>query len=76
MVQQTMATVLKKHQVELSGSVLLDVGSSGSSQATAIAPAEHSEPARATVVETNDTFATIELVCSCGTKTYLQCNYS
>jgi hypothetical protein len=73
MVQQTMATVLKKHQVELSGSVLLDIGSSATPAAPAV---NHGAPASATIVETNETYATIELVCSCGTKTYLQCNYS
>ena len=71
-----MATVLKKHQVELSGSVLLDIGSSATPAASPALAANHGAPASATIVETNETYATIELVCSCGTKTYLQCNYS
>jgi hypothetical protein len=65
--------LLKKGQVKFGGSVQLKGGagvvepSSGPGGPTA---------QQARIVESNNEYAIIEITCSCGQKTHVQCNYS
>lgn len=75
--------ILKGDQVLVSGSVCLDTGSSLAPVSTS-APSEgdahtSTEPGHAQqagIVETTDQYVVIEVVCSCGSTTRLQCNYA
>ena len=75
--------VLKGDQVLVSGSVCLETGSSlapvrtsASSEDGAHASAEQGHAQEASIVETTEQYAVIEVVCSCGSTTRLQCNYA
>ncbi len=75
--------VLKGDQVLVSGSVCLETGSnfasvraSAPSEGDAHASAEQGHAQQASIVETTDKYAVIEVVCSCGSTTRLQCNYA
>jgi hypothetical protein len=64
--------VLKKGQVKVGGSVQLDsVGGVDSAAGPAGSTAQ-----QARIVESNNEYAIIEITCSCGQKTHVQCNYS
>ncbi len=78
--ERRLVTVLKADQVLVSGTVCLDVGggiapvrTATSTQTTAHAG---SAVQQARIIESNDEYAILELTCSCGTKTHIQCNYS
>ncbi|MBE0534101.1 MAG: hypothetical protein IH624_00425 [Phycisphaerae bacterium] len=79
--------VIKGDQVRMCGSVclglqatsgctrLIPVGSSASARMPAgrkDAPA----PQQARILESNDEYAIIEVTCSCGAKSHIQCNYA
>ena len=75
--------VLKGDQVLVSGSVCLETGSSlapvrtsAPSDGGAHASAKPGHAQEASIVETTDQYAVIEVVCSCGSTTRLQCNYA
>jgi hypothetical protein len=38
--------------------------------------ASAAEPIQARIVESNSDYAILEIVCSCGCKTHIQCNYA
>ena len=62
--------VLKKEKVAEGGSVeVVPPGGAG-------APSVGVACQQARIVESNDEYAVIEIVCSCGRKTSVQCNYS
>lgn len=78
--KRKLVTVLKADQVLVSGTVCLDIGggiapvrTAASTQATAHAGVVAQQ---ARIIESNDEYAILELTCSCGTKTHIQCNYS
>ena len=65
--------VLKKGKVKVGGSVQLEGGAGGGNPR----PAPSGTVAQqARVVESNNEYAIIEITCSCGQKTHVQCNYS
>jgi len=70
--------VLKQHQVEIRGSVCLSPGAK--TQGRVLAPraggAVCGVPQQARVIESNSEYAIIEVVCSCGGKSHIQCNYA
>jgi hypothetical protein len=79
--------VLKASQVQVDGTLRLDYGDSGSApvrtesassaQADAhVPPAEAGVPQEVRIIESNSDYAIIEVVCSCGSKCHVQCNYA
>jgi hypothetical protein len=75
--------VLKSDQVMVSGSVRLGLGKSGSpvraqnsAQTAGHADAGESPPQEVRIVESNSEYAIIEVVCGCGRKCHVQCNYA
>ncbi len=72
--------VLKSDQVTVSGSVRLTPEVAApvrtAFSARADSPQAGSSPQSARVVESNTDYAVIEIVCSCGAKNHVQCNYA
>jgi hypothetical protein len=72
--------VVKHHQVQISGSVCLSPSTGGGSVRAAgpsrAGAARTGVPQQARVVESNSEYAIIEVTCSCGSKTHIQCNYA
>ncbi len=75
--------VLKSDQVLVSGSVCLETGSSlapvrtsAPSEGDAHSSTEPGHAQQASIVETTDQYVVIEVVCSCGSTTRLQCNHA
>lgn len=70
--------VIKHHQVEVSGSIcVLPSGTSPVRSGPAgRASTGTAQPQQARVVESNSEYAIIEVVCSCGGKSHIQCNYA
>ena len=71
---QTTNRVLKSDEVEIDGRCHLDIGHSVSSAQ----PGKNntSVAARARIFDNNNEYAMIELICSCGKKTLVRCEYS
>ena len=70
---QTTNRILKSDDVEVEGQYHLDLGHSVSS-------AQHSKnagagTAKARILDNNNEYAVIELICSCGRKTIVRCEY-
>ena len=72
--EKTAGHILKSEEVELQGQFRLDV------EQVAPEPAKQKLTASATpqvrIVENHSEFAVIEITCSCGTKSYLRCEYA
>jgi len=70
--QSRTAHVLKSGEVECGGSVKLT-----GAAAETTGPASHPASAiqQAQIVENTEQYALIEVVCSCGAKTYVRCEY-
>ena len=64
--------VLKKGQVKVGDSVQL--GSDTVVDSPVVPGGSVAQQAR--IVESNNEYAIIEIICSCGQKTHVQCNYS
>lgn len=66
--------ILKSHNVKLEGRFRLD----GTQIGTGLPKAENglSVSPQASIVEKHPEFAIIELICSCGAKTCLKCEYA
>lgn len=66
--------ILKNKDIKLEGQFHLDLGQ------TASTPARKSNVAFVTpqvhIVENHPEFAVIEIICSCGTKTHIRCEYT
>ena len=67
------ARVLKAENVQVNGSVRLDIGRPTQKQTSATGPAACSP--QADIVEKTDAYAVIELTCACGAKTRIRCEY-
>ncbi|MBN1125646.1 MAG: hypothetical protein JXA82_11605 [Sedimentisphaerales bacterium] len=72
-------TILQAEKVRVHGTVLLPtrapeapVRTAAPTQAPSHAPVL---PQQARVIESNTEYAILEVVCSCGAKMHLQCNY-
>ena len=71
--------VLKSDQVKVSGTVRLTPGGAApvrtAFSAQAGTPQADVQPQSARIVESNSEYAVIEIICSCGAKNHIQCNY-
>ena len=78
---QNLGQVLRKHQVKTVGSCRLDHDAAYAqpSQAAAAKSTPAGAPTRppqVRIVENTPQGIVLECTCSCGTKTYIQCDYS
>jgi hypothetical protein len=69
---QTINHVLKSNEVEIDGRCHLDIGRSVSS---AQPDNNNSVAAKARILDNTNEYAIIELICSCGKKTLVRCEY-
>jgi hypothetical protein len=71
--ENTIGHILKSNDVKLEGQFRLDAGQppTGSANKTNVTSA----PAQARVVENHPEFAVIEVICGCGAKTHIKCQY-
>lgn len=73
--------VLKSGQVQVSGTVRLEIGRSApvrtatSSQTDDHKNADSYDVQQARIIESNNEYAIIEIICGCGSKSHIQCNY-
>ena len=73
--ENTTGQILKNTDVELNGQIHIDIAKNTSPQ-TSQQPNQTNTPAakpKAVIVENSSDSVVIEFTCSCGTKTYLQC---
>jgi hypothetical protein len=70
---QTMNRVLKSDEVEIDGRCHLDIGRSASS--AQLGKNNNSVAVKAKILDNNNEYALIELICSCGKKTLVRCEY-
>ncbi len=72
--------VLKHDQVHLSGSVCLGTESGATTARAATSTRTNtdvdSSAQQARIVESNSEYSVIEIICGCGRKNYVQCNYA
>ena len=72
--------VLKSNQITVSGSVRLTPEAAApvrtAFSARADTPQAGAPTQSARVVESNSEYAVIEVICSCGNKNHVQCNYT
>lgn len=69
-------TVLKSAQVLVSGSVRLEPGDVAAPVRTTASAQTDAHPQQARIIESNDEYAVIEVICGCGGKSHIQCNYA
>lgn len=72
--------VMKKNSVAVGGSVRIGPQSGFAPVRTKAAsrscPPTANAPQEARIIESNAEYAIIEITCSCGTKSHIQCNYA
>lgn len=71
--------VIKHHRVQVSGCVCVSPVEGAGARTGSPSRAQASRapmPQQARVVESNSEYAIIEVTCSCGSKTHIQCNYA
>ena len=70
--------LLKKEKVKVTGKTLLASrgGTPTAARSASKAGAGITVPQEAKVIESNTEYAIIEVVCSCGQKMHIQCNYA
>ena len=73
------AKVIKSDKMEIKGTARIEPGS-GTVQCRPLVSSESSGAAgaaihQARIIESNDSYAILELTCSCGCKSRVQCNY-
>ena len=73
--EKTGRHVLKSEEVELQGQFHLDAGQVARGGAAKQKFTASATP-QASIVENHSEFAVIEITCSCGTKSYLRCEYA
>ena len=69
--------VIKADQVVLSGSVRLEIGGGAPVRTESSAQADTfaGVPEEARIIESNNEYTIIEVTCSCGRKSHVQCNF-
>jgi len=72
----TLSPIIKSSDINISGTYQLALDGGGCDSNHSVSPNPNSRPASARIVETSDTYAMIELVCSCGTVSQIKCNYN
>ncbi|MDD5011720.1 MAG: hypothetical protein PHQ00_06315 [Phycisphaerae bacterium] len=71
--EKTAGRILKGSEVKLEGSYCLDAGPSA---AAAVKERNANPlPAQANIVENHPEYALIEVICGCGAKTLIKCEY-
>ncbi len=73
---KTTKRILKSDDVKLEGQFHLDLAPAGSAKNRPKQTSAASAAPQARVVENHPEFAVIEVICSCGTGTYLRCEYA
>ena len=68
--------ILKSDNVKLEGQFRLDLAQAGFAKDPTKQKSAASAAPQARVVENHPEFAVIEVICSCGTGTYLRCEYT
>ena len=71
--------VIKPDKMEISGTATIEPGA-GAVQCRPLASSETAAAGgaaiqQARIIESNDSYAILELICSCGCKSRVQCNY-
>lgn len=68
--------VIKRDQIDIGGTVQLSpFTAAGRATASAAALASGAVPQQARIVQSNQNFAILEVVCGCGCKSHIQCHY-
>ena len=69
--------VIRKHQVRKGSSIVLPSGrhSQGAVTPAGAVPCAAGAAAQARIVESNSDYVILEMVCGCGCKSFVQCNY-
>ena len=70
----TAGRILKSDEVKLEGRFLLDAAQAGSDSSKQQVAAISAPQVR--IMENHEKYAVIEVICSCGTKTSLRCEYA
>ena len=70
-------TVVKNEYVVVEGNICIKLEGGGESAAvpTGAASMVAGDIQQARVIESNEQYAILEIVCSCGAKSHIQCNY-
>ena len=68
--------IIKKDKIKLSGTVRVTPGERNAFVRLTISRTVPPGPVQARVVESSRDYAIIEVVCSCGCKTHIQCQYA
>ena len=70
-------TVVKNEHVVVEGNICIKLGSGIESSVQPISgqAMKPGDIEQARVIESNEQYAIIEIVCSCGAKSHIQCNY-
>ena len=72
--EKTAKRILRSGDVELKGQIQLTPSSSARNAAGPQTPVQSNPNVR--ILESNDDFAVVEFVCSCGQKTHVKCQYA
>jgi len=70
-----MAVILKKDKVRIGGSVKIGQENTCAAGQAATSESKGCGQAQAKIVETTDNYAVIEVICGCGSKSYIQCEF-
>ena len=70
-------TVVKNDQVVVNGNICIKLGATADSPVQSVDSQSMGpgEIEQARVIESNEQYAIIEIMCSCGAKSHIQCNY-
>jgi hypothetical protein len=69
--------VIKSDRVVEQGSICLEIGEiTISSAESSSQPAFAGVAQEAKIIESNSEYAIIEVICSCGSRSHIQCNYA
>ncbi|AQT66937.1 hypothetical protein STSP2_00075 [Anaerohalosphaera lusitana] len=75
MLTKPAARIIKKKNITIDGKISLDSAGNATAAGTQQSAPKPGAKATAKIIETTQTYATIEVTCGCGTKSYIQCNY-
>jgi len=67
--------VLKRGRFQIGSKVTLPVGSAPVISTAGPKTSRPCGPTQARIIESNSDYAIIEILCSCGQKSFVQCNY-
>ena len=67
--------ILKKDQFRHGSCVSLPIGSGPGMPVPSMTQPKDGGPAQVKIIESNSDYAILEIQCSCGQKSFVQCNY-